>query len=166
MERAMRRDVGRARAKAVVGLVIGALVLGGVTTSAEEGATFVGPPAPTPGIVVKAPIAPPPPPSTKSLLLVYGTGASLDLISTEWGIAQGRATEGNPLLPAMSVRVAVKLLEVGGSTLLDKKLSESRPTLAKILRWTYFASRMVVSIHNLRVGLQERQRTVAAAPTP
>src|SRR5215468_7913173 len=114
MERAMRRDVGRARARAVVAAVIGALVLGGVTTSAEEGATFVGPPPPTAtGIVVKAPIAAPPPPSTKSLLFVYGTGASLDLISTEWGIAQGRATEGNPLLPAMSVRVAVKVLEVG-----------------------------------------------------
>src|SRR5215510_6165484 len=39
------------------------------------------------------------PDNTGRLVLHYGIGAGLDLLSTEWGMAQGpRVTEGNPLL--------------------------------------------------------------------
>jgi hypothetical protein len=102
-------------------------------------------------------------PSTRSLLLHYGAGASADLLSTEWGIAQGsNVWESNPLFHSRGSRVAAKLIEVGGATWLDRKLSPRKPRLAKVLRWTCLASRVALTIHNVHVGLAERNGTAAS----
>jgi hypothetical protein len=121
---------------------------------------FVGPPAPRTGI--NDVYAPPPRhkvPSTRSLLIHYGTGAGFDLLSTEWAMAQHPGvSEQNPLLRSSGIRATAKILEVGGAALIDKRISVHHPRLAKILRWVYFASRMAAGIHNVQVGLKEKNR--------
>jgi len=97
--------------------------------------------------------------ATGRLVLHYGIGAGLDLLSTEWGMAQGpRVVEGNPLLHSQPVRVGSKVLEVAAAVWVDKKVSAHNRKVAAVLRWVYLATRVAIAAHNVHVGLEERRQ--------